>query len=261
MTLYPPSPVPPEPAAAPPPGRIDVHSHLLPGIDDGCRTVMESIECARRMVGAGYTHSFCTPHVWPNLPENNIAEIRRRTTDLQSALDAAGVPLRLMPGGEINLVPGVIRTDPQAVVSYGMNRRYVLADIWADRLPDFFWPTVRWFRSIGMTLVLAHPERMKAVQDEPGLADAFAERGVLLQGNLQCFSDPPGSATYRVATQYLREGRYFLLGCDLHRIETLGVRLDGLKHAIELGGEKLVSELTVTNPRKLFEARPTGDAT
>ena len=157
-----------------------------------------------------------------------------------------------MPGGEINLVPELMRTPPEAVVSYGMNRKFVLADIWADRLPDFFWPTVRWLRSLGMTLILAHPERMKAVQDEPALADEFADAGVLLQGNLQCFSDPPDAPTYRVATQYLREGRYFLLGCDLHRIETLDVRLDGLRHAIELVGEELVNELTVVNPRKLM---------
>ncbi len=47
-----------------PVGRIDVHSHLLPGIDDGCKTVEESIGCARVLVANGYTHAFCTPHIW-----------------------------------------------------------------------------------------------------------------------------------------------------------------------------------------------------
>ena len=49
-------------------GRIDVHSHLLPGLDDGCVSLDESLACARRLVAEGYTHSFCTPHIWPNLP-------------------------------------------------------------------------------------------------------------------------------------------------------------------------------------------------
>ena len=48
-------------------GRIDVHSHLLPNVDDGCSSLAESLECARRMVQAGYTHCFCTPHYWPSL--------------------------------------------------------------------------------------------------------------------------------------------------------------------------------------------------
>jgi protein-tyrosine phosphatase len=60
-------------------GRIDVHAHLIPGVDDGCADVRESIECGRMLVGAGYTHAFCTPHIWPNLPGNNVEEIARRT--------------------------------------------------------------------------------------------------------------------------------------------------------------------------------------
>src|SRR4051794_15107533 len=56
-------------------GRIDVHSHLLPGVDDGCASIEDSIACAARMVAAGYTHSFCTPHVWPDLPHNNAGTI------------------------------------------------------------------------------------------------------------------------------------------------------------------------------------------
>ena len=54
-------------------GRIDVHSHLLPGVDDGCRDVAESIACARKMVEAGYTHSYCTPHVWERLGNNRAS--------------------------------------------------------------------------------------------------------------------------------------------------------------------------------------------
>ena len=53
-------------------GRIDVHSHLLPNVDDGCGSQAETLECARRLVEAGYTHSFCTPHYWPNLPTSAL---------------------------------------------------------------------------------------------------------------------------------------------------------------------------------------------
>ena len=93
-------------------GRIDVHSHLLPGVDDGCRELRESIACARQLVAAGYTHSFCTPHVWPGLPENRRTNIVYWTERLQRELDAAGVPLRLVPGGEINLTPDYYTATP-----------------------------------------------------------------------------------------------------------------------------------------------------
>src|SRR5688572_9818892 len=102
-------------------GRIDVHSHLLPGVDDGCRTVAESLQCAIMLVDASYTHSFCTPHIWPSLPENRLENIVRWTDALQREMDEAGLPLRLIPGCEINLSPGYHRTTlPEEVVTYGM---------------------------------------------------------------------------------------------------------------------------------------------
>src|SRR5690348_14869324 len=105
-------------------GRVDVHAHLIPGVDDGCKSVDESILCARALVAAGYTHAFCTPHVWPNL-RNTVKTIRQWTDALQAALDAAQVPLRLMPGGEINLHRQFYTdTPPDEVVTYGLNRKF-----------------------------------------------------------------------------------------------------------------------------------------
>ena len=233
-------------------GRIDVHCHLLPGCDDGCRTLEESIECARMMVAAGYTHSFCTPHVWPNLPANTADKIPRQVAALQAALGSAGVPLRLMPGGEINLRADTPSTQVENLVSYGMLRKFVLIDLWADELPPFFRATVQWLQAQGVTVVLAHPERMEAVQRDPDLADYFAEIGLLLQGNLQCFSDPLGSPTRSVVERYLLEGRYFLLGSDLHNLKSLPMRLDGLRRAIDLAGDDAINRLTMTNPRQLL---------
>jgi len=261
MTLFPRpflSPAPQDPST--PVGRVDVHSHLLPGIDDGCQTVEESLACARVLVGQGYTHSFCTPHVWPSLPGNTAENIRRRVADLQAALDAASIPLRLLPGGEINLREDTLQTAPDALVSFGMAGRFVLMDLWADTIPPFFAPNVRWLQSQGATVILAHPERMRAVQTDPELADYFVELGLLLQGNLQCFGDPPHMDTRRVAERYLAEGRYFLLGSDLHNLKSLPMRMAGLQRATELAGEEAVWELTSTNPRQLLPPDSEDDA-
>ena len=235
-------------------GRIDVHSHLLPGLDDGCRTVQESVQCARLMVDAGYTHSFCTPHVWPHRTENTVANIPLHTARLQEALDLAGVRLRLIPGGEINLRPDTPETAVEQLVSYGMRRKFVLIDLWCDALPPFFRPAVKWLQQHGVKVILAHPERMAAVQKQPELADLFADLGLLLQGNLQCFSDPAGSPTRRVVERYLLEDRYFLLGSDLHNLSSLPMRLEGLKRATDLAGEGSIRRLTVDNPQQLLPA-------
>ena len=239
-------------------GRIDVHSHLLPGLDDGCQTVEESITCAQALVEAGYTHCICTPHIWPNLPGNTVERITHLTLQLQRALDLAGVALHLIPGGEINLRPEYhLATSPKMVPTFAMAGKHALIDLWAHTLPDHFEAGVRWLQAQGLTVILAHPERMRAVQDEPQLADYFAELGLLLQGNLQCFSDPVGSFTRTTVERFMREDRYFLLGSDMHGPGTIPSRLRGLQNAIRLAGAEKIRQLTIDNPRQLLPEVPT----
>lgn len=232
-------------------GRIDVHSHLLPGIDDGCATLDESLACARMLVEAGYTHSFCTPHIWPSLPNNVPPIIAAKVRDLQQALDRNDIPLTLLPGGELNMTAATPLLSKSEVVSYGSAGRYALIDLWADVLPPFFEPAVRHLQSQGLRVILAHPERMRAVQDDWSLANYFADLGLLLQCNLQCLGDPLYTATRTIAEKYLHENRYFMFGSDLHNVNTLPIRLRGLKRAIEAVGEQKVWELTRENPKKL----------
>jgi protein-tyrosine phosphatase len=235
-----------------PTGRIDVHSHLLPGVDDGCPTVEESIRCARELIRLGYTHSFCTPHIWPGLT-NTVDSVKARVSSLQHAFDEAAVPLKLFPGGEMNLRPGFIDTPANELLTFNLTGKYAMFDVWAEKLPAFFEPSVRWMQSLGLTVILAHPERMRAVQLEPNLADYFAELGLLLQGNLQCLGDPPRAMTRKLAEQYLTEDRYFMLGMDLHDFASLPIRIAGLNRAIELVGDEVVDRLTIHNPAKLLQ--------
>ena len=201
----------------------------------------------------GYTHSFCTPHIWPSLPGNSIELITQWTEQLQKELDRAGIPLKLLPGGEVGLRMDLDSTLPAThLATYGMRNKHVLIDLWADRLPEFFEPQVRKLQAKGLTVILAHPERMRAIQDEPEVIEEIQRMGVLLQGNLQCLSDPPGTATNETVERFLAENRYFMLGSDLHNLKSLPQRMNGLTRAIELVGEAKVNELTIDHPRQLL---------
>ncbi|MBC7784955.1 MAG: hypothetical protein H7144_14045 [Burkholderiales bacterium] len=238
-------------------GRIDVHSHLLPGIDDGCEDIDESITCARRMVEAGYTHSFCTPHIWSNLC-NNSETIAPRVQNLQKALDDAGVPMIVMPGGEMTInraFPGQQACD---FVTYNNAGKYAIFDFWTHEMPPFFAASVRHIQSAGIQPILAHPERIYAIQTEPRVVDEFPTLGLLIQCNLECLGDETRTPRLALAERWLLEDRYFLIGSDLHGADTLDKRLRGLQHAIDLVGEEQVWKLTHTNPLKLIEGRPPG---
>lgn len=232
-------------------GRIDIHSHLLPCVDDGCQSLEESLYCAREMVAAGYTHAFCTPHIWTNWPHNNVSQIPIAMRNLQAAFDETNIPLKLLPGGENNFTQLQSLWETE-IVTYNMAGRFVLADIWVDVMPNYFYDQLKRLQDRGLTVVLAHPERVRAVQDRPEIADELSELGVLLQGNLQCFADPLGSRTRQVAEMYLLEGRYTFLGSDLHHRNSVQIRLDGLKNALALAGDEVVDRLTITNPQMLI---------
>jgi protein-tyrosine phosphatase len=238
-----------------PPGRIDIHAHLLPGIDDGCPSLDDSLACARLFAAAGYTHLTCTPHVWPQLPGNTVASIRQRTQILNTACHDAHIPITLLPGGELNLEwywPQLQSFPRDQIPTYGLLGKHLLFDFWSDTLPKPLLTAIDHFHSLGFTLIMAHPERIAAFQRDPALLASLERRGLLLQCNSWCLMDRPGTPTRGLSERLLRDGRYFLLGTDTHNARTLQVRLDGIQRAIDLIGEPAVHTLTHTHPASLF---------
>jgi protein-tyrosine phosphatase len=235
-------------------GRIDVHSHLLPGIDDGCQDYEQSFACARMLVDAGYTHAFCTPHVWPQLPKNTMDTIVMKVAELQQRLDQQQIPLTVLPGGEINLIwgwAGLQGCTIGHVFTYAMEGRYALFDFWAETLEEFtrtLSPAIAHLRSLGLKLILAHPERVAALQSDPRAIDWFLEREVLLQMNTWCLTTPRESPVFQLAHRLLREDRYFLFGTDCHDAQSMPSRIEGVRVAEDIVGRERIDQLTRINP-------------
>ncbi|MGD1276172.1 MAG: CpsB/CapC family capsule biosynthesis tyrosine phosphatase [Tepidisphaeraceae bacterium] len=238
-------------------GRIDVHSHILPGVDDGCADVPQALACVAALVENGYTHAFCTPHVWPTLLKNNVTTIRAATADLQRHVDAAQLPLSLLPGGEMNLLdawPGISALPDDQIVTYGLAGKHALFDFWADAYADCrmeLEAAIGHLSGRGLKPILAHPERIGAMRD-PGAIERLAELGVLFQLNSYCLAEPADERIHQTAVRLLREGRYFLIGTDTHRPAGMASRMRGLQIAADIAGPEAVQRLTVDNPRMLL---------
>jgi protein-tyrosine phosphatase len=239
---------------------VEVHSHLLPGVDDGCRDPEESVACARVLVGKGYTHAFCTPHVLPQFPWNTPEGIAAGVERLQKKLDHEGVRLKVLPGGELTLATaGGSPTQARRredVVTYGLAGKWVLFDFWEDD-PKVAWGKLE--REVGrllewgFELICAHPERIGAVHRDPSLVDRLGEMGVRFQLNCWCLCEPAGSKVRELAERWLREGRYWVMGSDLHRADSMGLRVAGLRRAEELIGREAVEVMTGARGRELID--------
>jgi protein-tyrosine phosphatase len=230
----------------------------LPSIDDGCASVNAALDCARLLVANGYTHAFCTPHIWPNLPENNVPTITTRLEQLQAHLARNEIALTLLPGGELNiksLWPALRTWARDQIPTYAMAGRYVLFDFWARSVRDCrdaLFEGVLHLRSLDLEPILAHPERITVLQENPTVIDELRDAGVLLQMNLWCLTEPADSPVYQTAVRLLKEGKYFMFGTDCHNAESLPRSIEGLDIARSIVGDAIVEIMTKSNPKRLI---------
>lgn len=235
--------------------RIDVHNHFIPSLDDGCQSLSESLDCLRMMVANGYSRLFCTPHCGA-YEFNDLApsEVAERVRSLQGHVDAAGIPVQLKPGGELRLSPMIAEDLPDDTApTYGHSGKYVLADLWEPNWPAWAVRAVEWLQARGHIVIIAHPERMPVLRSAPDRINELAALGVLFQGNLGPIAGNDAADIVALARRYLLEDRYFMVGTDAHRLNSLPQRLAGLKVIEQLAGAEKLQLLTVTNPGRLWQ--------
>ncbi len=239
----------------PPTGRIDVHSHMLPGIDDGCSDIDEAVSNIQMLTDAGYAGTICTPHLWPDMfPDNTPTNIQHWTTDLSNQLAQRGIQYPLWPGGELRLFKGVIDWMKSHGVPTLAGSRYVLADFWEDTWAKYVDPAFDWLLDNGYQPILAHPERIGIADTENlvGHLDALTARGVLLQGNFRCMTGEDGYHADQRVRRFLQEGRYWLMAMDMHRPDAQPSRLDGMQMVAQEFGQPTVDLMTIDRPRLIL---------
>jgi protein-tyrosine phosphatase len=235
-------------------GRIDLHCHLLPGIDDGCQTVEQSLACVRGWIEQGFTGSACTPHVGPSwYPHNTPDNIHERLPELRRSLADARLDYQLWDGGEVRLSPETMEWFSYWGLPTLGPGRCVLMDWWGNEWPEFCTEACQFLLDNGYQPILAHPERMGLEQRE---LDAVLERlqkaGVWLQGNLNSLGGGEGPVAERRAMQLLREDRYFLLATDTHGPDSLAGRIRGLQVVEQQFGADRLATLLEHRPREVL---------
>lgn len=232
-------------------GWIDIHSHLLPGVDDGCQDLEESLASIAQLQQAGFVGSICTPHVFPQMfPQNTAEHIRGWTAQLAMQLRQRGIAYPLWPGGELRLFDGVIDWLKTNEVPTLAGSRYVLTDFWEPVWPKWVDKALDWLLSQGYQPILAHPERL-AMAQLPQHLEALTQRGVLLQGNVRCMTGEDGYLADQWVRRFLAEKRYAFLALDAHRPDTLASRLDGLTMVTQEFGPDTTRKLLHDTPRQI----------
>lgn len=252
---------------------IDYHCHLLPALDDGASDIDESLGIARILSDFGFTTVHCTPHLIRGGYENDPPRVLRATRIMQGLLDNAGIPLKLVAGCEHYMDEFLTELLPDAATIGPA--KCVLVEVPFRSGPELLRPMVASFTRLGLTPLIAHPERCKAFEPavkEQGLRGALSfvmgkpkvqdlegsevarlrQSGCLFQGNLGSFAGQYGSEIQERALLFLKHGIYSCLGSDAHRTERLSEMLAaGFAAVASSVGEEKAFELLRGQHEKL----------
>lgn len=236
---------------------IDLHCHILPGLDDGAAEEEEFLAMARVALEGGTGIMVATPH-WdleerasPRLTVVPLVEECRRK------LEGRGWELELLPGVEVRLNASLHRLTGEAQVLDGLtlagSGRYILVDLPLADIPLGAEDTLFRLQLHGYTPILAHPERNRRLVDHPGRLRALVDRGVELQVNSGSLLGTYGRSARRAATALLREGLARLLASDAHRATERHPDLSGAWERVRgLLGEGAADVLLRENPRAVL---------
>jgi protein-tyrosine phosphatase len=197
---------------------IDLHCHVLPGIDDGARDEQAALALVSEAAASGVHTIAATPHVRADFPDVHPLELAGRTAALQAAIDGAGVGVRLVSAGEVDLWWAQSATEEELrAVSYGGQGRDVLAEVpYGELLPQFEGLVFR-LRVSGLRVLLAHPERSPGFQRDPGRLRPLIEQGCLVQVTASALaSQRRGSRSRKLALRLVREGAAHVIASDTH---------------------------------------------
>ena len=198
---------------------VDLHSHVLPGIDDGAPDLDTAVELARAAAAGGTAVLAATPHLRADHPGVRPDELARRCRTVNDALVEAGVELRVAPGGEVDL--GWARgasEEELRLVSYGQRGSDLLVEMPYGPLTPTHDRTLRALVGQGFRVLLAHPERNPTFRRDPDRLRELVDEGFLVQVTARAVvprEEPSGAQ--RMAADLVRDGVAHVLASDAHR--------------------------------------------
>ncbi len=236
---------------------IDIHSHILPGLDDGPQEMKDAVAMARLAVKGGIRKMICTPHWHPAVWPNTKNPILNATARFRKALADARVPLEVFPGCELSLEPGLEeKLDEGALLTLNDGRRWVLLELPVEILPqgleDYFWR----IQSRGYRIVLAHVERHPVAAAEPERLYDWVQMGVTAQITASSLLGRLGPEIVEVCINLLEHRLVHFIASDTHGPRRRRPMLaPAVRAAAEILGKETARRLVHTHPQAVLNGR------
>jgi protein-tyrosine phosphatase len=230
---------------------IDLHCHILPGIDDGAPDLTVSLAMARRAVADGIRVTACTPHIYPGLYENTRAGILAARDALQEALHREGIPLTLATGADTHLAPDLLEGLRCGRIPTLNDSRYLLLEPPHHVAPPRLEESLFHLMAAGVVPVVTHPERLTWIEDHYPIFERLVHAGAWMQVTAGSVTGRFGKRPKYWAEKMLDARLVHILATDSHHHEKRPPLLAEARDAV-------VPRVGETEARHMVETRPRG---
>lgn len=235
---------------------IDIHSHILYGIDDGSKSIEESINIIKEHIKMGFTDIVVTPHYIENSKyETNNIDKENILKTLKQELKKQNININLYLGNEVfvnNKLEELLKKKEIATIN---NSKYLLIEFPMNEKPKDINNIIYELKIKGIIPIIAHPERYDYVEKNPNLVLEWIEEGALLQSNYGSIIGVYGSGPQKTIKKLLKKDLIEFLATDIHYPNNkIYLNMDKIRKKLKkLITEERFIELTNTNPKKIIE--------
>lgn len=206
---------------------IDLHCHILYGIDDGPKTIEESIEMAKMAVDQGITHILCTPHHLNREYTNPANQVIIKTNRLQKELEAQNIPLELYGGQEVHLSEKIIDEFKQHnILTVDLSEKYFLLEFPTTEIPIYANALIQQLIFMNKTPIIVHPERQKQFLEDPNLMIDYIDMGCLFQLTAPSICGHFGKKVKKVSELMIDHNLVHMIASDAHNTTTRPFMMD-----------------------------------
>jgi len=234
---------------------IDIHCHILPGIDDGAENLAETLDMCRMAVADGITTIVATPHQQNGVYDNSNGAIRQQVEIVQDALKRGNVSLEILPGADVHIDVHTAEMIQQGkIMTINNTGRYFLLEFPAHSIPPNIDKIIFNFLLKNIIPVLTHPERIAEVQDNPSRVYDLVSAGVMSQITAMSLTGGFGRRAQKCAKTLLRHNLAHIIATDAHSLTSRPPILsEAVKVASRIVGPEQAANMVNAIPRHLIK--------
>lgn len=234
---------------------IDLHSHLLHGVDDGAQDIASSLALLRCAIDDGISHITLTPHIHPGRYENNAGTLEGPFSELKQQVADQGLAINLALAGEVRLSPEIltlVATKQVPFLGNWQGKNVMLLELPHGQIPPGSDKLIDWLLARDILPMIAHPERNKVIMADITKLHSFVTSGCLLQLTAMSVTGDFGEAAYNTAQKILEADWATIVASDAHNLKHRPPVLSrAYSFVSDNYGEQIAKRLMVDNPQLL----------